>query len=170
MSTLTALTCDSSIFCSEGYKEVVPLVYKRLTEESKNWRIVFKVCLRYLCIRHCDCRSQLTVCESQSLVLLEHMLRVGSDRVIQEARDRIYSVRSLQDFRAQEEMQDRGSGGVCRVLYVCVVCVCVYVLCSGDSDVFVLVRHHSCLHVFVRSSAREGQADLRSVGQRRATG
>lgn len=37
---------------------------------------------------------------SQSIGLLEHLVRCGSERVIDECRDRLYTIRSLQDFRA----------------------------------------------------------------------
>jgi len=29
--------------CSEGYREVMPLLWERLNEKGRNWRIVFKV-------------------------------------------------------------------------------------------------------------------------------
>ena len=58
-------------------------------ETAKNWRIVYK-----------------------SLILLEHFIRYGSDRCIDEARDRIFVLKQLQDFHFVDgEGVDRGSAG-----------------------------------------------------------
>ena len=46
------------------------------------------------------------VCTSaplQSLVLLRELIRFGSDRVIEETRDHMYNLRSLENFRFQED-------------------------------------------------------------------
>lgn len=58
-----------------------------MNEPGRNWRIVYKC-----------------------LVLLEGILRHGSERAIDEARDRLFTLRALQDFRFMEEERDRGSG------------------------------------------------------------
>jgi len=86
-STLKAEIAQAT-FHYDGYNEVMPLIWQRMNETGRNWRIVFK-----------------------SLELLEDLLRNGSERVIQEARDRIHLVRTLQDFQfIDEERKDRGSG------------------------------------------------------------
>jgi epsin len=73
----------------EGYKEVMNMLWKRLTADSKQWRVVFK-----------------------SEVLVEYLLRNGSERAVQEIRDRISLVRGLQDFRSidEENGKDHGQG------------------------------------------------------------
>jgi len=49
----------------------------------------------------------------QALVLLEDLIRLGSERVVNDARDHQYHIRSLQDFNYYdpEEQKDRGAGG-----------------------------------------------------------
>ena len=46
-------------------------------------------------------------------MLLEDLIRLGSERVINDARDHLFHVRGLQDFNYydQEENKDRGAGG-----------------------------------------------------------
>jgi len=71
-----------------GYKEVMETLWKRMAEPSKNWQTIFK-----------------------SLDLLEFLLKNGSDRVISEARDRQYQIRTLKDFHVTDASgKERGNG------------------------------------------------------------
>lgn len=56
----------------------------------------------------------------QSLSLLEHLVKNGAERVIEDARDNLHRVRMLSDFNYYEGPVDKGSGGT-RVLRLCVV-------------------------------------------------
>ena len=68
-----------------GYREVMPLVWERL--KSGNWRIVFKC-----------------------LVLLEALLKHGSERVVSEVMDRQYEISNYSSFSVHEGDRDRGAG------------------------------------------------------------
>ena len=68
-----------------GYREVMPLVWERL--KSGNWRIVFKC-----------------------LVLLEALLKHGSERVVSEVMDRQHEISNFTAFSAHEGDRDRGAG------------------------------------------------------------
>jgi uncharacterized membrane protein YgcG len=50
----------------------------------------------------------------QSLVLLENLLKFGAERCIDEAKERIYQIKSLIDFRYSDEvtMKDCGTGSM----------------------------------------------------------
>lgn len=51
----------------------------------------------------------------QALNLIDHLIRNGSPRMIDDARDNIEKLRSLQDFSFKEQQYDRGNGGGCVV-------------------------------------------------------
>src|SRR4051812_17541322 len=46
----------------------------------------------------------------QSLMLLRELLRFGSDRVVEETRDHMYNLRTLDRFYHQEDGKERGNG------------------------------------------------------------
>lgn len=50
--------------------------------------------------------------EKQALSLLEHLVKNGAERVIEDARDNLHRVRMLADFNYYEGPVDKGSGGV----------------------------------------------------------
>ncbi|CEO94370.1 ENTH domain-containing protein [Plasmodiophora brassicae] len=71
-----------------GYSEVMGILWKRMGESGKNWRMVFK-----------------------SLDLLEYLLKRGSERVVSEARERQYQIRTLKDFHfSEQDGRDKGGG------------------------------------------------------------
>ena len=45
----------------------------------------------------------------KTLTLIEYLIKNGSPRCVQEFRDEIYQIRTLQDFSHYEEGQDRGA-------------------------------------------------------------
>jgi len=70
------------------YKEVMPTLWKRMADNATNWRINYK-----------------------GLQLLDHLIRAGSDKVIQEARERVFVLRQLQDYHcADPDGTERGGG------------------------------------------------------------
>jgi len=70
-----------------AYKEIMPLLWKRMAEPPRNWRTIYK-----------------------SLVLLEHLLRYGSPRVVEEARAHSFAIRQLHDFHYRDEDTDKDHG------------------------------------------------------------
>ncbi|MND00940.1 ENTH domain protein [compost metagenome] len=58
----------------------MPLVWKRIGESNEYWRIIYK-----------------------TLVLLRELVRFGSARVVDETRDHMYNLRSLEGFRFSED-------------------------------------------------------------------
>lgn len=57
------------------YREIVPLLWQRLGEKPKYWRIVWK-----------------------SLYVVDYFIRHGSERFINEAKDKTYTIQMLQNF------------------------------------------------------------------------
>jgi len=75
-----------STFDYESFKKIMPILWKRLNESSKHWKRVYK-----------------------TLLLLDYLIRSGSQRVVEECRDNIYQIKSLQNFRFTDELQrDQG--------------------------------------------------------------
>ena len=62
-------------------------VWASLNHSGKNWRVVFK-----------------------GLALLEHLIKHGTERVVDDSRDHIHQIRTLNDFSHFVEGVDKGSG------------------------------------------------------------
>ena len=50
----------------------------------------------------------------QGLSLLEALIKNGSERVIDDARDHLFRIRTLTDFQYHDETSDKGHGGETR--------------------------------------------------------
>ena len=74
-----------STYDYQEYPVVMSAVWKRVNQSAKNWRIMYK-----------------------ALSLLEYLIRNGSERAVEDARDHMYQLRSLCDFTARDEGQDQG--------------------------------------------------------------
>ncbi|XP_028391260.1 clathrin interactor 1-like isoform X2 [Dendronephthya gigantea] len=73
-------------FTYEHFPEVMSMLWKRMLQEKKNWRRVYK-----------------------SLLLLSYLLRNGSERVVTSSRDHIYDMRQLEDYQhIDEHGRDQG--------------------------------------------------------------
>ena len=59
-----------------AFSEIMVMIWKRLNDHGKNWRHVYK-----------------------SLVLLDYILKTGSERVAQQCRDNIFAIQTLKDFQ-----------------------------------------------------------------------
>ncbi|KAI6177020.1 ENTH domain-containing protein [Aphelenchoides bicaudatus] len=68
-----------------SFTEIMSMVWKRLNDHGKNWRHVYK-----------------------SLVLLDYLIKCGSEKVAQQCRENIYSIETLRDFQHIEENRDQG--------------------------------------------------------------
>lgn len=68
------------------FAEIMSMVWKRLNDSGKNWRHVYK-----------------------ALVVLEYIVKTGSERVGQQCKEQIYSLYTLQDFRfVDKDNKDHG--------------------------------------------------------------
>ena len=61
------------------------VIWKRLNDHGKNWRHVYK-----------------------SLVLLDHLIKYGNERVTQQCKENIFSIQTLKDFQYVEDQKDQG--------------------------------------------------------------
>ncbi|CAF2762660.1 unnamed protein product [Rotaria sp. Silwood2] len=68
-----------------AYAEIMPIIWKRLNDHGKNWRHVYK-----------------------SLVLLDHLIKYGNERVSQQCKENIFAIQTLKDFQYIEDQKDQG--------------------------------------------------------------
>lgn len=68
-----------------SFTEIMSMLWKRLNDHGKNWRHVYK-----------------------SLVLLDYLIKCGSEKVAQQCRENIYSIETLKDFQHIEDNRDQG--------------------------------------------------------------
>lgn len=68
-----------------AYAEIMPIIWKRLNDHGKNWRHVYK-----------------------SLVLLDHLIKFGNERVSQQCKENIFAIQTLKDFQYVEDQKDQG--------------------------------------------------------------
>ena len=69
------------------YKVITDAIWKTLAVQPKYWKQIFK-----------------------ALNLIDHLIRNGSPRIIDDTRDRIEKLRALQDFSFKEQQYERGNG------------------------------------------------------------
>jgi epsin len=80
MSEIADLTNNTVAFT-----EIMQMIWKRLNDKNKNWRHVYK-----------------------SLVLLDYLIKCGSERVGQQCKENIFSVETLKSFQHIEDNKDQG--------------------------------------------------------------
>ena len=68
-----------------AFSEIMQIVWKRLNDHGKNWRHVYK-----------------------ALVLLEYLIKTGSEKVAQQCRDNLFAIQTLKDFQYFEDNKDQG--------------------------------------------------------------
>ncbi|XP_074647899.1 epsin-2-like [Tubulanus polymorphus] len=68
-----------------AFTEIMQMIWKRLNDHGKNWRHVYK-----------------------SLVLLEYILKTGSEKVAQQCKENIFAIQTLKDFQYVEDNKDQG--------------------------------------------------------------
>lgn len=61
------------------------MIWKRLNDHGKNWRHVYK-----------------------ALVLLEYLIKTGSEKVAQQCKENIFAIQTLKEFQYIEENKDQG--------------------------------------------------------------
>jgi len=68
-----------------AFTEIMQMVWKRLNDHGKNWRHVYK-----------------------ALVLLEYLIKTGSEKVAQQCKENIYAIQTLKDFQYLDDNKDQG--------------------------------------------------------------
>lgn len=68
-----------------AFSEIMQITWKRLNDHGKNWRHVYK-----------------------ALLLLEYLIKTGSEKVAQQCRDNLFAIQTLKDFQYFEESKDQG--------------------------------------------------------------
>ncbi|VEL07012.1 unnamed protein product [Protopolystoma xenopodis] len=68
-----------------AFTEIMQMIWRRLNDKNKNWRHVYK-----------------------ALILLEYIIKTGSDKVAVQCRENIHSIETLRDFEYVEEGKDHG--------------------------------------------------------------
>lgn len=69
-----------------AFSEIMQMIWKRLNDHGKNWRHVYK-----------------------ALLLLEYLIKTGTEKVAQQCKENIYAIQTLRDFQYLEEGKDQGS-------------------------------------------------------------
>ncbi|RHY87483.1 hypothetical protein DYB35_010470, partial [Aphanomyces astaci] len=72
---------------SESYNLVMKKVWEAMDAEGRQWRTVFK-----------------------ALALLDHLIKNGTERVVENARDHMFKLRTLSDFNYYDGSADKGAG------------------------------------------------------------
>lgn len=83
-STLMAEIADLT-YNVVAFSEIMQMIWKRTNDHGKNWRHVYK-----------------------ALLLLEYLIKTGSEKVAQQCKENIFSIQTLKDFQYQEEGKDQG--------------------------------------------------------------
>lgn len=68
-----------------AFSEIMQMVWKRLNDHGKNWRHVYK-----------------------ALVLLDYLIKTGSEKVAQQCKENIFAIQTLKDFQYVENNKDQG--------------------------------------------------------------
>lgn len=83
-STLMAEIADLT-YNVVAFTEIMQMLWKRLNDHGKNWRHVYK-----------------------ALVLLEYLIKTGSERVAQQCKENIFAIQTLKEFQYMEGPKDQG--------------------------------------------------------------
>lgn len=84
-STLMAEIADLT-YNVVAFSEIMSMVWKRTNDHGKNWRHVYK-----------------------ALLLLEYLIKTGSEKVAQQCKENIYAIQTLKEFQYIEEGKDQGT-------------------------------------------------------------
>ncbi|XP_017137294.1 epsin-1 isoform X3 [Drosophila miranda] len=69
-----------------AFSEIMQMIWKRLNDHGKNWRHVYK-----------------------ALILLEYLIKTGTEKVAQQCKENIYAIQTLREFVYFEEGKDQGT-------------------------------------------------------------
>ncbi|OQR73911.1 clathrin interactor 1-like [Tropilaelaps mercedesae] len=111
---------SQATFSYESFPEVMGMLWRRLLEDNKRvWRRVYKAMLNIFSIHHpfpvCvfplwpSVRAADTDDTGAGLLLLDYLVKNGSERVVTSAREHIYDLRSLENYTFVDELgKDQG--------------------------------------------------------------
>ncbi|CAH1400635.1 unnamed protein product [Nezara viridula] len=68
-----------------AFTEIMQMIWKRLNDHGRNWRHVYK-----------------------ALLLLEYLIKTGSEKVGQQCKENIFAIQTLRDFQYSDEGKDQG--------------------------------------------------------------
>ncbi|XP_050096626.1 epsin-1 isoform X2 [Anopheles aquasalis] len=68
-----------------AFSEIMQMIWKRMNDHGKNWRHVYK-----------------------ALLLLEYLIKTGTEKVAQQCKENIYAIQTLKEFQYLEEGKDQG--------------------------------------------------------------
>lgn len=68
-----------------AFSEIMQMIWKRLNDHGKNWRHVYK-----------------------ALVLLEYLIKTGTEKVAQQCVENVFAIQTLKDFQYMEDSKDYG--------------------------------------------------------------
>ncbi|XP_014255484.1 epsin-2 isoform X3 [Cimex lectularius] len=68
-----------------AFTEIMQMIWKRLNDHGRNWRHVYK-----------------------ALLLLEYLIKTGSEKVGQQCKENIFAIQTLRDFQHTDEGKDQG--------------------------------------------------------------
>lgn len=68
-----------------AFSEIMQMIWKRLNDHGKNWRHVYK-----------------------ALVVLEYLIKTGTEKVAQQCKENIFAIETLKDFQYMEDNKDHG--------------------------------------------------------------
>jgi len=84
-SSLTSEIADAT-YNVQAFTEIMTLLWKRINDHGKNWRHVYK-----------------------SLVVLDYIVKTGSERVAQQCKENIFAIKTLKDFQfIDKDGKDQG--------------------------------------------------------------
>lgn len=84
-SSLTSEIADAT-YNNQAFTKIMTLLWKRMNDHGKNWRHVYK-----------------------SLVVLDYIVKTGSDRVAAQCRENIFAIKTLKDFQfIDKDGKDQG--------------------------------------------------------------
>uniref|UniRef100_A0A182QGI2 ENTH domain-containing protein n=1 Tax=Anopheles farauti TaxID=69004 RepID=A0A182QGI2_9DIPT len=83
-STIMAEIADLT-YNMVAFSEIMQMIWKRTNDHGKNWRHVYK-----------------------ALLLLEYLIKTGSEKVAQQCKENIYAIQTLKEFQYMEEGKDQG--------------------------------------------------------------
>lgn len=91
---------------SQNFNEIMPAIYARFMEkEARQWRQIYKVSNRLV-------GTLFDTEEAQALQLLEYLVKNGSERVVDDARSHIATIKMLRNFYyIDDKGKDQGLNG-----------------------------------------------------------
>jgi epsin len=97
--------------CSQHFNEIMPCIYSQFMEkEARQWRQIYKVCRNLLL--WLVFLSLMVAFNVQALQLLEYLIKHGSERVVDDARSHLSTIKMLRSFHyIDEKGKDQGING-----------------------------------------------------------